>query len=430
VSLTPNKFSPKLPHPRQSIIIVNYRFPPNPGIGGRRWAKLAKGLVSTGFKVDVVAAQPIPDGESSPWSDDINIPDLDVHFLPRTYPEYLHMRMHPLNPGFYTSLMYRLNYWVTKWKEDGAILDLAIGWEKLLSSLLLELIHDKRPEAICVTGAPFNLLYYVARLKPELSGICLIADLRDPWIESRHYGMPDLSPRRREHEISKIQLVLDSFDFVLAPNRPQLDEMKLYDRNQNGAKFVELSHFFDPDDMIAADLNPSRSVGTVRWIYGGTLYARADIHLKQLSTYLDQLQNAQPQLYEKLSIEFYTPNLEKVKYFNSHGSVVKFEKPIGKLIFEKMLAADACLLFYADYFKDAKITKFVEYLPYRKPYLYFGPRGNVLTFIEENKLGMSIEGYRDVERALLGASDFNAEFDYSEFSLSGQTEKLLQLIDR
>ncbi|MFM1999846.1 MAG: hypothetical protein RL204_1793, partial [Bacteroidota bacterium] len=66
----------------KNIILINFDFPPNFGIGGRRWGKLAKGFVSKGFNVFVIKAAPL-DNRISQWTVDVDHQSIKTHSISR-----------------------------------------------------------------------------------------------------------------------------------------------------------------------------------------------------------------------------------------------------------------------------------------------------------------------------------------------------------
>ena len=74
------------------ILLVCYSFPPNPGVGGRRWAKFAKYLVKSGHYVEVINAKLTTD-KLSTWSKDAQLlhEKNHVHSLPTSYPEIINI---------------------------------------------------------------------------------------------------------------------------------------------------------------------------------------------------------------------------------------------------------------------------------------------------------------------------------------------------
>ena len=72
----------------ERVLLCCYGFPPNTGIGGRRWAKLAKGLAQNGTAVEVINAD-LPKTGASPWSEDVSHPLITVHSVPSDYPTAL-----------------------------------------------------------------------------------------------------------------------------------------------------------------------------------------------------------------------------------------------------------------------------------------------------------------------------------------------------
>ncbi len=69
------------------ILLACYTFPPALGIGGRRWAKYAKGLAQAGHHVHVLCAEAVPGRAGSSWTEDVKHDRIHLYPLPRRYPK-------------------------------------------------------------------------------------------------------------------------------------------------------------------------------------------------------------------------------------------------------------------------------------------------------------------------------------------------------
>src|SRR5690242_19270614 len=121
----------------EHILLACFDFPPNQGIGGRRWAKLAKGLARKGYHVHVIKSDPITSNTKSPWTDDTEHPNIHIHSIKRTYPQ----SVSHTGTSVFDKLMYRYHLLKLKTTEPGTIYDVAIGWELSFRKKAEELIR-------------------------------------------------------------------------------------------------------------------------------------------------------------------------------------------------------------------------------------------------------------------------------------------------
>ena len=184
--------------PSKRFLLINFDFPPNQGIGGRRWAKLAKALAAQGHEIFVIKAAPIARNKNSNWSEDVQHDRIHVLEIPRTYPTSI---SHP-SGNLLGKIRFRLDRWRLLLTERGTIYDQSIGWDKEMMEPCRKWIQEHQINCIIVTGAPWNLLVYAAQLKAEFPQCRLLVDYRDPWLTAKNYGMQSLSPKRMAHEIA------------------------------------------------------------------------------------------------------------------------------------------------------------------------------------------------------------------------------------
>ena len=231
----------------EHIVLVNYDFPPNQGIGGRRWGKLAKGLAELGFIVHVIKAESIPNNKPSPWTGDVNHPNIRVTVITRTYPSVI---SHPGN-SLWDKLRYRFAIWRLKRDVKGTIYDLSAQWGKPLIDACEKLCRDFPVKRIIATGAPWHMLYELGEWNKAHRNLQYIVDFRDPWLHAKNYGMADLEDSRKAFEAYKQERVLTLADVVLSPDPAILDELKSFalSRAIQTGELVTLRHFYDEDDF-------------------------------------------------------------------------------------------------------------------------------------------------------------------------------------
>ena len=409
----------------ERVLLCCYGFPPNTGIGGRRWAKLAKGLAQNGTAVEVINAD-LPKTGASPWSEDVSHPLITVHSVPSDYPTALsHNR-----GGVLGRLQYRLTLYALKRREAGTVFDVACGWEPQLQAKALEIIDKYGIAHVLATGAPFNLLYYATRLKTFRPNLHVLCDYRDPWMTAQNYGMSNLETRRKAEEQKKQDFVFANADVITAPNTFLCDEIVKSGCRPPLGKVRELPHFYDPDDIPKAVELPKS--GTQRLVYGGALYLGLEPAMEQLQRALEYLELHAPSLWEKLEIDMYTPDFESALVQGRFPDKVRIHPAIGKAFFAELEQADAALVFLADHNRNFLTTKYFEYLPFQKPILYFGPAGHVSATIEEQGIGHVVSQPQTLVEVLeaLGSKSYSEAFTKANATatLQTRTEELLALM--
>jgi hypothetical protein len=409
------------------ILIVNYDFPPNEGIGGRRWAKFAKQLANSGYVVHVIKAEPVSTNQESPWTKDVEHPNIHVYSLPRKYPENF---SHP-GKDFLSKITYRIQKYFLEKNESGTIYDISIGWEKVLIPKCIEVIRKYNIRNVIASGAPWKMLYDVAGLKYTFPSLQIITDYRDPWLNGKNYGMPRLSSERKKEEERKQTYVLENSSVVVTPYDYLTQELKAWsDRHcKHKSQFQTISHFFDPEDI--QDNNDYKSDDSkITIVYGGDLYIGMEKELEFLKKSVEELKVDSPELYEKLQLNIYT-NKHETTFFQGLDAV-NVKSAIGKRIFEEISKADMCLIMLPSNKKNDRTTKFFEYLPFKKPLLIVADEGEVTSFVKKFHLGFTLNQHEGslkiiLEKILSGESSLDDSLDVNNYSLSGITQQLIAL---
>jgi hypothetical protein len=410
-----------MPTTKKHIIIVNYDFPPNKGIGGRRWGKLAKEFANQNCIVHVVKADALSDTDKSVWSEEVNNKNIFVHSLPRVYPQILLSQP----TKFFEKLQYRKALNSVKKNFAGTPYDISLGWEKHLIPKLNELAKKFPIEWIFATGAPWDMLRAVAEWKKEHPSIKYWADFRDPWLNARNYGMPFLSPEKKKEEENKAQSVLKNSTVLSAPAMQILEHfssLNLMDSINN--KFFHLKHFHSEPKLTEPSFGFSSTDITVE--YGGEIYLDTEPYLEQLAKDLDKIREINPALYERLNINFHSSSFNKIKDIFKHHPCVRISDSIGKKIEDRIAQAHWCIILLAEHNKDFFTTKYFEYQTLGTPYLYVGTNGKVLQSIEKEKRGTSWDNFFQslIQNNPLNPAHFNQEAS-EENSLSFRVSEML-----
>jgi glycosyltransferase involved in cell wall biosynthesis len=405
------------------LLIVNFDFPPNSGIGGRRWAKLAKGLAREGHQVWVIKADPLPAKTKSQWINDVQDPSIHVISLPRAYPTSLQSPV--------LSVIDKVKYHWAKWRlerqEKGSIYDLSIGWSKVMLAEVEKICRAEKIQWILATGAPWNMLYDLAVWRRTQEQSKLMVDFRDPWVSARNYGMAGLTPARKAYEVSKQQRVLEWSDLVISPY-PHLTNELQNSAPQSHAKFHVLSHFYDASDFV--DLK-SVSYTPLTFAYAGEMYVECEPQLHWLNEMLHKMRECDNDIYQRIQFHFYTPTNRK-SFFEDHPQVHFFE-PLGKEIFQTLATANSLMLLLTQSKRNDLTTKFFEYLPLQRPLIAWGESGEVSKFVTQHKLGGHWDSIMPYAQWLAHIKEIEGQaatsnFAFEQYELQTITNQLMDLL--
>jgi hypothetical protein len=410
-----------------NLLLINFDFPPNPGIGGRRWAKLAKAMARQGHIIHVVRARYHSAQKQSTWNSDVASELIHVYEVDCVYPSSL------LQPPSSLSkkLQYRLDQLLLKLREKGNIYDKSIGWDNELLPLCGRIIEEENVDCIIATGAPWNILVYAAQLKQEYPECKLLVDYRDPWLTAVNYGMQGLSKKRKQAETDKQSFVFQFADLVTTPNSYITNELETWCRLncERMPVFKTVEHFFDPDDYTDAN-KEANTQGEVRIVYAGDVYVNSQPQWQWLKNTIQQISPPLLQLGKKLRFDLYTT--ASVPEFMLQIPNIFIHEPIGKAIYSELEKADILLIVLPDNKKNERTTKFFEYLPYRKPLFVVADIGDVTDFVGRHKLGVHIHApgnqIIDLFSGKYFEDSFNMQFDIETCTSNERASQIIKLL--
>jgi glycosyltransferase involved in cell wall biosynthesis len=410
-----------------NLLLLNFDFPPNPGIGGRRWAKLSKALAQQGHTIHVVKARYLRKQQPSTWHSDVESPSINVHEVDCAYPASLL----DSTPSLVGKIRYRIDQFILKQSERGTIYDKSIGWDKELMPLCSRLISEAKIDVIIATGAPWNLLVYAARLKQNFPFCKLLVDYRDPWLTAVNYGMQGLSASRMKAETDKQSFVFRYADCVTTPYTYLTHELENWciQHCEKRPRFDTVEHFFDPDDFRAIHSDTSTKE-EIRVVYAGDVYIKSETQWNWLKQIIDQHSASLSLLGKKLRFDFYITAAMPECMLGIPN--VHVHEPIGKGIYSVLAKADVLLVVLPDNKKNERTTKFFEYLPYRKPIFVVADIGEVTDFVEHHHLGVHIHAPSNQIVDLLSGKfyqdRFNSEFDIETCTSGERASQITKLL--
>jgi len=375
----------------KDILIVNYGFPPNPGVGGRRWAFFAKHLAKKGYKVHVLCNEYKGDLESV-YVDIITDNNIQLHWLPNFYPSIVNTHPHTI----LDKIKYRFWDFILTNYSKGSPYDKTLFLKSRIKKTGLQLIELYNIQNVIVTGAPFRLLYYFAEIKPNISN--LIIDFRDPWSWGDLYGFKDLNIKKKTFEKKMESFAIEKADVVLTPVGKMHSELEdLYPVWSSKIKL--LAHGFDKENIVPREKNTKNKKKSLNLIYIGTIY-------DGVNNYFEEIARATKANNVDIKIAFFGSNKNNLSISNSSFTFHPPLKP--KDLFIQIQKYDFCLMMYPDRIKDYISTKFYEVIYSKTPILGIGNDGKISQFIKTKKVGIHIQPSSILET-------FTSEFPFSTY---------------
>ena len=407
---------------QEHILLVNFDFPPNQGIGGRRWGKLAKGLANQGYMVHVIKAKPIERNISCAWADDVRHPNIKVSEIRRTFPRVVSH----VGSSIIDKILYRLMLLYLKAVVKGTIYDLSAQWGNVLVRECDRICKENNISRVIATGAPWHLLYVLACWNDRGLKLPFIVDFRDPWHQARIHGMKNLSASRREYEASKQARVLASASCILSPDPVILNEMADFAKAKGIVikNQLLLRHFFDEDDFV--DLLSGKEVSDERSffkiVYGGDIYQDMEMELHQVLAFFNGNQQ------RKIRVELHIYSDARIPEVLSTLEAVKFFPTAGKAFYQIAASADALLIILPKHLNHVFSTKFYDYLPLKRPFIVATQGGAVADYVVEKKLGfvwMTGDKFPWYDELLDKGFISRDDLDITPYSLTATIDKLV-----
>jgi glycosyltransferase involved in cell wall biosynthesis len=399
-------------------IIISYTFPPTSGVGGRRWAKLSNALCESGQEVHVFCAKPGL-GETSHWNVHHS---LIVNRFPKKYPQALNR----VPTHLFDKIHYRLSLFILKLITKGNYYDRGVFWEKYFEYIYAYMQKNSIRNLI-VTGGPFSLLYYAAKLKVLHPEIKYLADIRDEWGANEFYGFGLLSENRKTEECKRLKLTLQHADRVLVPY-PYMKEKYTQKVPDSANKIKILPHGVDA--VFFRDKKIAQKHDTMNLVNFGSIHSGQEEAMTNLASVLGKI---------PVHIQFYTHEKKYENIFRSANTIpnrVSYYNPVEeKKVAEILSESDAALLFIPNYFRDSISTKFMEIIATRTPIVAIGIEGEASEFIIKNKLGIFIP-YSDIYFRMKNLKEelenlnYNDSFDISPYHFSNQAKQVLNILQK
>lgn len=357
----------------KKIVILCYSFPPNPGVGGRRWVKFAKYLNKLGHQVEVITSAPTKNS-SSAYDKDV-LPAIKTHFFKSKSPTYADGNC----KNFVEKLKYRWWLIVNSLFYKGNIYDGTIRDEAAIKKVLFDVL--KNVDVFIASGAPFHMCHYAFKYTKKLpKHVLKILDIRDPWANGSQFGMKLLSSDKFHQEQVKELETLKATNVMISPHD---HVVAYYNKLGSCSNNILLENGFDDDDFELVYKNEKSINNTINICYGGALYysknelvnffQRCSEVSKNQSIYVTIFNNEiQEKIVHENVIVDYRPSL-----------------PVAKFI-AFQAQSDIVLNFRPAPYENWMSSKTAEVFLLKKPILNFGPSGVIAKTIQDG-YGTNVE---------------------------------------
>lgn len=422
------------------VLVFCYFFPPNDGVGGRRWVKFAGYLLQNNIKITIVTTE-IYSRQQSSWKNDLH-PSIHIIRLKDRYPRILFSKAESITD----KLRYRFAISKIRKKYRGNIFDASSMMEDQINTVVVPYIEQNKIRTVIASGAPFSYFSYTANLKNKIPGLKVILDYRDLWTDSRyHFGGNVLKTQGQERfDIEKqmeekalvaadrIFVVSRDLEMILSADRPSIKE-----------KITVIPNGYDHRD---GEINGTvTSISTLKplqdkkivFSYFGTINCGRAYAAKWLSALNEMIRFFEKQC--EIEVNFYgNTNIAFEEDVNKLENARLKNCPRVSIAQMKEVAAQSDFLLYIkreDELPNSFATKFYDYLRLRKYIVILSPVGDVTDFIDQNGIGLVLNEHTATEQLKQLVDDyrqgkitFNAALDIEQFSIESITRKMMTLL--
>jgi len=405
------------------IVIISYTFPPQAGVGGRRWAKFCKYFVKRGADVQVLTG-PITKPSKS-WMDDTHSYQDKISKV--SNPRGAALKVIPETIS--EKIKYRLALQRAKRKTKGNYFDSTVSWTDTLLPEIKKCI-ESGADVIIASAGPFSYLQNLLELKKQFPQVKLIADFRDPWTNNKTaYGYSDIESNRYQHEKALEQQVVDQFDAVVSVAQPMTDYFESLYKGASMTRFLTIPNGFDAADQSPIELPAAAQHERVRIGFVGTVYNKTQRHVKAFADALAKRKEVE------FELTFCGEMSNEIRALLIASNVTCLE-PVSHSEAQKMLSkTDIGLLFLTDDLTYSFSTKFCEYIQNEIPIWAISEDGITSSYIQDNGIGHHskpnaesiMQGF-DWWKSNIDSCDY-ASYSSSDFNVENLSSMYLNLID-
>lgn len=374
---------------KKDILIINFAFPPFPGIGGRRWAKFVKYLSHTNiFNIHVLGAKNNTNKISN-WNNDVlNLKNFHYHTFNTRFP--IELLSYPYK--ILDKIKYRVGLFKVKYLSNGDPYDRSCLDEKVLTKRVKQIISSHNIKLIIVSIGPNHSAYFISKLKDAYPKIKFICDFRDPWIdfnEDNFYN--DNTILLKELEMEKF--TISKMDYILSAYETYSNVLKKKYPNKI-KNIITITNGFDSSNLITPIAQINQNNDKIKFSFVGSLHVGVNHVFTPFIDALDKLKNENQILFNKLEFNFYGDIGEHfIKYAKSkHLDNLNFKGFVNESIAKQAVYdSNICLIFLMKNYEFTMSTKFYDYISMDKKIMVVSLPGEVPEIVTKTNSGLWIK---------------------------------------
>lgn len=396
------------------LSIYCYKYPPNKGVGGRRWHLFANRLIDLGYKVRIISRFP-----------DSPKPDLKNHTFLKKNKNRLFPWVRKENDS---KLVWHIQKLFAKLTIKGLIWEEVTYLKKEIITSVKQDI-DNKVDFIIVTCAPFRWAYYISKYLAEYEGEKpkLIIDIRDPWSNNKLSYFSSSSTKVINEEAEFEHYSINNANYVFFVHKKDAENaIRNYNNPNiswvpNGANLTKELHLIKPKKL-------SKHLEQIQIVFAGTLYMGAE---ESLYEFIRDL-NARLRINNKAKAHWtilgnWSPEtiskVEKITDCSFLGALESNE------IKQEILNADFACSYVSPKLNYAINTKIIEAAALRVPVILLSKEGSVSEFLIRNNLGVHINLTKINSNLILEWYNENRETgpwqDFKEFDINSLVDKYI-----
>jgi len=366
----------------KKILLISYKYPPYPEVGGYRWAKFSKYFAEKGYKIHVVTVNWKNNIKQS-WYDDILHENIIIHKIPSTYIHNYKYKKYKNN--LTGRILNKIRNQILKVSYFRNYIDEAQYWGKNLIPYCKKIINKETIKTVIATGGPFMANYWASRLKEELKHVKLIHDLRDEWYDDDRFIKIKYKNISQEHE----KFALNNCDHLVTVSKGLLDYYSKKIRNKNVKTHI-IYNGFDPETInIKTGRNKKKNM-EFGFLYAGSLSNKRD----EVLNHFLRIMNDNHEEFNSLMIYIYSPDYKSVLKNNKllvDKGILVLSNQINQIeLFNKIRETFCTLHVMPETQKYIISIKLFEYASLGRPVLSLNYGGDTNELIIKHKLGCSV----------------------------------------
>ncbi len=410
----------------KDILIIVYKFPPMGGIGTRRWAKFAKYLARSGYKVHVLTSF-YKYQDINNWQKDIFHENIVIHNFKSFYPNWLIKSYQSKNLNkILRILTYILNKTIFYF-------DVAQYDTKRILLKAKQIINENNIKNVIASGHPVSINYTATYLKIDSPDLNLIQDFRDNWNDLNIYHYPSKKGlpffKIKEDMAYKEFFTLYYSDVVINVSE-DLTNRLINKNKQIKDKLITITNGFDKDDFNNIKSNSDNSNFII--VYTGTLFngrsEAINLILDAIIDLNDDFINDNLKILVYSNYDFSRLNNKYAFLFNKNIFFNKFIEPTKVL--EVISKCRYCLSINSPTANYAFGTKIFDYMGLNKKIIHISNKGILYDILErENQYvcEYNLEKMKNVLKEL--KNDFinnedEASYNFEDFDVQNLVKKL------